>query len=112
MLIYLMRHGIANPAEPGTSDSQRPLSEQGTLQTALVAKGLLQLGIRLDRIIASPLLRAQQTAPKETPQNQPQVQDISSDNNPKVEQSAASEKQPQQSAEPQVKNVGQEKNTP
>lgn len=62
MLIYLMRHGIANPAEPGTSDSQRPLSEQGTLQTALVAKGLLQLGIRLDRIIASPLLRAQQTA--------------------------------------------------
>ncbi|MCC7437286.1 MAG: phosphohistidine phosphatase SixA [Armatimonadetes bacterium] len=62
MLIYLMRHGIAQPAELGISDSQRPLSEQGTLQTALVAKGLRQLGVRLDRVIASPLLRAQQTA--------------------------------------------------
>lgn len=62
MLIYLMRHGIAEPTGLGMTDTQRPLSEQGTLQTALVAKGLLQLGIRVDRLIASPLLRAQQTA--------------------------------------------------
>lgn len=77
------------PQEPHTPQlSSQPSAQQSTQQSA------------------------QQTAPKETPQNQPQVQDISSDNAPKVEQPAASEKQPQQSAEPQVKNVGQEKKTP
>ncbi|KXK55224.1 MAG: phosphohistidine phosphatase SixA [Chlorobi bacterium] len=62
MLIYLMRHGIATAAEPGGRDAERPLSQQGTLQTALAAKGLLRLGVRVDRVVASPLLRAQQTA--------------------------------------------------
>lgn len=62
MLLYLMRHGIADPATAILRDAERPLSEQGTLQTALVAKGLLRLGVRVDRVIASPLLRAQQTA--------------------------------------------------
>ncbi|MCC7437287.1 MAG: LCP family protein [Armatimonadetes bacterium] len=55
---------------------------------------------------------SQQTEPSETPQNAPQVQDISPASTPQVEHSAAPEKQPQQSAEPQVKNVSEEKSKP
>lgn len=55
---------------------------------------------------------SQQTEPSETPQNPPQVQDISPASTPQAEHSAAPEKQPQQSAEPQVKNVSEEKSKP
>lgn len=64
MDLYLMRHGIAVPAPgPGIhSDRERSLSSKGTKRLRKAAKGLLALRLSFDRILTSPLLRAQQTA--------------------------------------------------
>lgn len=62
MLLYLMRHGIAEDRSILGSDAERQLTQRGTLRTAMVAKGLDKLGIKLDRIISSPYVRARQTA--------------------------------------------------
>ncbi|MEO5930699.1 MAG: phosphohistidine phosphatase SixA [Candidatus Kapaibacterium sp.] len=61
MLIYLMRHGIAEEISP-RGDAGRELTQQGTLRTAMVAKGLHKAGLTFDRIISSPYIRAKQTA--------------------------------------------------
>src|SRR5262249_29469948 len=45
-----------------TSDSDRPLSAKGETQSATVGKMLQRRGIVLDKLVASPYLRAQQTA--------------------------------------------------
>jgi len=62
MILYLMRHGIAEDQAPLGRDADRELTQQGTLRTAMVAKGLHRLGITFDSIISSPYLRARQTA--------------------------------------------------
>jgi phosphohistidine phosphatase len=61
MILYVLRHGIAEDTAPG-GDSERTLTAAGTLQVATVAKGLHNLGITFDRIIASPFVRARETA--------------------------------------------------
>ncbi len=61
MILYLIRHGIAENSAPG-GDPDRRLTQQGTFRTAMVAKGLKRLGIELDRIVSSPYVRARQTA--------------------------------------------------
>jgi phosphohistidine phosphatase len=58
MKIWLMRHGQAEAM--AASDPQRALTEQGRVEAAAVAR-LLE-GKQLDNILASPYLRAQQTA--------------------------------------------------
>ncbi|MDY7012000.1 MAG: phosphohistidine phosphatase SixA [Cyanobacteriota bacterium] len=60
--LYLIRHGIA--AERGTyaNDDERPLIEIGRKKTQKVARRLHAIGLRFDRILTSPLVRAQQTA--------------------------------------------------
>jgi phosphohistidine phosphatase len=62
MEVYLIRHGIA--AERGTyvNDDERPLTEEGEKKTRQVAKRLRTLGLKLDPILTSPLVRARQTA--------------------------------------------------
>ena len=62
MKLYLIRHGIA--AERGTyaNDADRPLTDQGRQKTQKVAQHLHDLGLRLDLILTSPLIRATQTA--------------------------------------------------
>jgi phosphohistidine phosphatase len=62
MEVYLIRHGIA--AERGTyvDDEQRPLVNKGKDKTAKVAKRLLATGLKFNLILASPLVRASQTA--------------------------------------------------
>jgi len=62
MLLYLMRHGIAEDRSILGSDAERQLTQRGTLRTAMVAKGLEKLGVKIDRIISSPYVRARQTA--------------------------------------------------
>jgi phosphohistidine phosphatase len=62
MLLYLMRHGIAEDRSITGGDAGRELTQRGTLRTAMVAKGLDKLGIHFDRIICSPYVRARQTA--------------------------------------------------
>ncbi len=62
--IHLMRHGMAARSGAGSwrSDEERPLSEEGALETRRAAKGLATAGIAFDRIFSSPLVRARETA--------------------------------------------------
>ena len=63
MLMYLVRHAIA--AEPGPEypdDTQRPLTHQGAARFRKEVRALAALDIRIDGILTSPLVRAQQTA--------------------------------------------------
>lgn len=64
MELYILRHGDAVDLIAGgyTSDGQRPLSAQGQEEVAGVAAGLANLGLCLDRLLTSPLVRARQTA--------------------------------------------------
>ena len=64
MDLYVIRHADALAlGERGiTSDSDRPLSGKGETQAAAVGKMLQRRGIELDKLVASPYLRAQQTA--------------------------------------------------
>ena len=61
LTLDLVRHGEAAPAGAG-GDSQRPLSARGMKVITELARGLASEGWAPDRILASPLLRAQQTA--------------------------------------------------
>ena len=59
-----MRHGIAvDRGTPGyADDAKRPLTPEGKNKTRLIAKGLVRLGLDLDWIVSSPLVRAVETA--------------------------------------------------
>nr|WP_228056051.1 phosphohistidine phosphatase SixA [Microcoleus sp. LEGE 07076] len=58
----MFRHGIAAEPEEYETDSERPLTKQGDRKTRKIAQRLYDLEIQFDLILASPLLRAQQTA--------------------------------------------------
>ena len=61
--LYLIRHGVA--AERGDDypdDSKRPLTNAGISRLRKEAKALDELGVALDHIITSPLVRTRQTA--------------------------------------------------
>lgn len=62
--LYVMRHGIAvarsDPNFP--DDAKRPLTPEGKKKLEGIAKGLLRLGLRVESIISSPLVRAAETA--------------------------------------------------
>ena len=62
--LYLMRHGIA--AARGTAgfadDSKRPLTPEGKAKLLKVVKGMDRVGFAVDWIVASPLVRALETA--------------------------------------------------
>ena len=61
MEIYFLRHGDYQK-KPGMKDAECPLSEQGLSQMEREAISIAGLGLRLDLIITSPLVRARQTA--------------------------------------------------
>ncbi|KPQ39035.1 MAG: phosphohistidine phosphatase SixA [Phormidium sp.] len=62
--LYLIRHGIAADRNPQEypDDRQRPLTDAGRKKTRKIAKRLKELGLNFDHLLASPLIRAQQTA--------------------------------------------------
>ncbi|SIN85566.1 phosphohistidine phosphatase, SixA [Singulisphaera sp. GP187] len=61
--LYLLRHGVAvDHGDPGFADDDRPLTPEGEKRVKQVAKGLLQLDLKVDRIFSSPLPRARKTA--------------------------------------------------
>jgi phosphohistidine phosphatase len=62
--LYLIRHAdaLAKGERGITEDEARPLSENGESQALAAAKALQKLGITLDRLFTSPLVRARQTA--------------------------------------------------
>lgn len=62
VMLYLMRHGIAEDASRDGSDADRALTDEGIRKTTHVAEGLRALGLRPDSIISSPLRRAHETA--------------------------------------------------
>jgi len=64
MKLYLLRHGVAAPAEGGPfSDAERPLTAEGKRKVRFVARAMrkrLEAGKPL--LVSSPLIRARQTA--------------------------------------------------
>jgi phosphohistidine phosphatase len=61
MLIYLLRHGVAEPPRPGEPDSDRSLTTDGEAGVRAVARRAAA-SIRPDSILQSPYRRAVQTA--------------------------------------------------
>jgi phosphohistidine phosphatase len=64
MELYVIRHAIAEPLGTGhqSSDENRPLTEEGRSRMHEVAQGLKKLGVQLDLIFTSPLVRAVATS--------------------------------------------------
>lgn len=62
MEIYLFRHGIAEDATPGRSDSSRALTDEGRKKAAEVVKAARRAGVTPSLIVSSPYVRAVQTA--------------------------------------------------
>jgi phosphohistidine phosphatase len=61
--LYLVRHGIAEDrGEDWPDDSKRPLTSSGIAKLRKQARGLVELGVTLDQIVTSPLVRTRQTA--------------------------------------------------
>jgi phosphohistidine phosphatase len=60
--VYVVRHAEAEPGSASGSDAGRALTARGQAQAAAAAAGLRALDGALDRILASPLRRAQETA--------------------------------------------------
>jgi phosphohistidine phosphatase len=61
--LYLIRHGLAEErGDAWPDDSKRPLTEDGMAQLRKQARGLARLGVSLDVVLTSPLVRTRQTA--------------------------------------------------
>ncbi|MDA3877234.1 MAG: phosphohistidine phosphatase SixA [Halothiobacillus sp.] len=66
MDLLIIRHAPAEDRDQfaltGQPDSLRPLTERGIERMQLAARGLMTLALSIERMVASPLTRAQQTA--------------------------------------------------
>ena len=61
--LYLIRHGVAEErGHAWPDDAKRPLSEQGISRLRKSARGLARLGVSVDVMLTSPLVRTRQTA--------------------------------------------------
>jgi phosphohistidine phosphatase len=61
--LYLIRHGIAETrGEAWPDDTKRPLTEEGMARLRKEGRGLARLGVVIDVLLASPLVRTRQTA--------------------------------------------------
>jgi len=61
--LYLVRHGLAEErGEAWPADTKRPLTEEGIARMRKAARGLARLGVAMDIVLTSPLVRARQTA--------------------------------------------------
>jgi phosphohistidine phosphatase len=61
--LYFVRHGLA--AERGDAwpdDTKRPLTEEGISRLRKAVRGLAGLGVSVEVVLSSPLVRARQTA--------------------------------------------------
>ncbi len=58
-MIWLLRHG---DAADGSPDAERPLTDKGRAQARAAGAALQRLGIQLDACLASPKVRARDTA--------------------------------------------------
>jgi phosphohistidine phosphatase len=63
MRLYFLRHGLAeNRGVWSGADEDRPLTNGGEVQMRAEARGMRRLKLGVDRVLSSPLIRAQQTA--------------------------------------------------
>ena len=61
--LYLIRHGLAEDrGDAWPDDAKRPLTEDGMARMRKAARGLARLGVTIDIVLTSPLVRARQTA--------------------------------------------------
>ena len=61
--LYIVRHAIAaDRGEQWPDDTKRPLTEEGINRFKEAVEGLAWLGVEIDEIFTSPLVRAKQTA--------------------------------------------------
>src|SRR6266851_7136590 len=61
--IYLIRHGLAEErGDAWPDDAKRPLTDEGMSRLRKQVRGLARLGVSVDLILTSPLVRARQTA--------------------------------------------------
>ncbi|MGB9176890.1 MAG: phosphohistidine phosphatase SixA [Methanoregula sp.] len=62
MDVYILRHGKAEDARPGTGDADRRLTKKGRAEIFAAGRWMAAQELRFDLIAASPLIRAQETA--------------------------------------------------
>ncbi len=61
--LYLVRHAVAEErGEAWPDDTKRPLTERGMTRMRRAVRGLVSLGVEIDVVLTSPLVRARQTA--------------------------------------------------
>jgi phosphohistidine phosphatase len=60
--LYFLRHGIAEEQSSTGRDADRRLTDEGVAEMEAVAAGMAVLGLRFDRILCSPRVRARHTA--------------------------------------------------
>ncbi len=60
--LFVIRHAIAAPGSPASSDAERPLTQEGRDRFALEVRGFAALGILFDTLYHSPMVRAAETA--------------------------------------------------
>jgi phosphohistidine phosphatase len=63
MQLYFLRHGLADwPNWDPARDDERPLTDEGVDKMRAEARAIERLGVEVDAILSSPLVRARQTA--------------------------------------------------
>jgi phosphohistidine phosphatase len=61
--LYLIRHGLAEErGDAWPDDTKRPLTEDGMSRLRRAARALVRLGVPVDVVLTSPLVRTRQTA--------------------------------------------------
>jgi phosphohistidine phosphatase len=61
--LYIIRHGLAEErSEAWPDDNKRPLTPDGMSRMRKAARGLARIGVTIDIVLTSPLVRARQTA--------------------------------------------------
>lgn len=61
--LYFVRHGLAEDrGDAWPDDTKRPLTDEGMSRMRRAARALARLGVTVDVVLSSPLVRARQTA--------------------------------------------------
>ena len=61
--LYFIRHGLAEErGESWPDDMKRPLTDEGMSRMRKAARGLARIGVTIDVVLTSPLVRTRQTA--------------------------------------------------
>jgi phosphohistidine phosphatase len=60
MKLYLVRHATA--VDVAASDAERALTKEGRHEAKVAGRALVKLGVAVDQVLTSPLVRARQTA--------------------------------------------------